>query len=146
MENRIEKVFTITKSFQLKADCLLNNQDLLVNLTGGNIPHVGGVVTFDQKTQEETVVKFASHNGRLHKDIFLAQRLTEKIEKKLPGNLVINAGVHIDGISKEQIDDSFIMTDEIAEKILPWVKEKTSSFKNPKYTTHLKRDASDKLI
>lgn len=142
----MKKIFTITKSFQLKADCLLNNQDLLVNLTGGNIPHVGGVVTFDQKTKEETIVKFASHDGRLHKDIFLAQRLAEKIEKKLPGNLVINAGVHIDGISKEQIDDSFIMTDEIAEKILAWVQEETSSFKDPKYTTHLKRDASGKLI
>ena len=64
----------------------MNNQDLLVNLIGGNIPHVGGVVTFDQKAKEETVVKFASHDGRLHKDIFLAQRLAEKIEKKLPGN------------------------------------------------------------
>ena len=53
----------------------MNNQDLLVNLIGGNIPHVGGVVTFDQKAKEETVVKFASHDGRLHKDIFLAQRL-----------------------------------------------------------------------
>ena len=142
----MKRTFIITKSFQLKADCLLNNQDLLVNLTGGNIPHVGGVVTFDQKTREETVVKFASHDGRLHKDIFLAQRLAEKIEKKLPGNLVINAGVHIDGISKEQIDDSFIMTDEIAEEILAWVKEETSNFRDPKYTTHLKRDASGKLI
>lgn len=124
----------------------MNNQDLLVNLIGGNIPHVGGVVTFDQKAKEETVVKFASHDGRLHKDIFLAQRLAEKIEKKLPGNLVINAGVHIDGISKEQIDDSFVMTDEIAQKILAWVQEETSSFKAPKYNTHLKRDASSKLI
>lgn len=115
-------------------------------MIGGNIPHVGGVVTFDQKAKEETVVKFASHDGRLHKDIFLAQRLAEKIEKKLPGNLVINAGVHIDGISKEQIDDSFVMTDEIAQKILAWVQEETSSFKAPKYTTHLKRDASGKLI
>ena len=85
-------------------------------------------------------------SGRLHKDIFLAQRLAEKIEKKLPGNLVINAGVHIDGIFKEQIDDSFIMTDELAEKILAWVKEESSGFKNPKYTTHLERDASGKLI
>ncbi|MDX5080046.1 hypothetical protein SD937_01410 [Lactobacillus paragasseri] len=142
----MKKTLTITKSFQLKADCLLNNQDLLVNLIGGNIPHVSGVVTFDQKAKEETVVKFASHDGRLHKDIFLAQRLAEKIEKKLPGNLVINAGVHIDGISKEQIDDSFVMTDEIAKKILAWVQEETSSFKAPKYTTHLKRDASGKLI
>ena len=62
----MKKTLTVAKSFQLKADCLLNNQDLLVNLTGGNIPHIGGVVTFDQKTKEETVVKFASHDGRLH--------------------------------------------------------------------------------
>lgn len=47
-------------------------------------------------------------SGRLHKDIFLAQRL--------------------------------------AEKILAWVKEESSGFKNPKYTTHLERDASGKLI
>ena len=93
----MKKTLTVAKSFQLKADCLLNNQDLLVNLTGGNIPHIGGVVTFDR-------------------------------------------------ISKEQIDDSFVMTDEIAKKILVWVQEETANFKDPTYTTHLKRDVSGKLI
>ena len=64
----------------------------------------------------------------------------------MPGNLVINAGGQIDGISKEQIDDSFVMTDEIAKKILVWIQEETANFKDPTYTIHLNRDVSGKLI
>lgn len=142
----LKKAFEIKKSFRLTAECELANADLLINLYGGNVPHVGGVVTFDHKTRKETTIKFASHDGRIHKDIFLAQRLAQYLEKKLPGNLVINAGVHIDGITKQQIDDSFNMTDEIGKQILNWVNKEADSFKRPVYTTHLKRDKAGHLL
>lgn len=142
----IKKTFTVKKSFTLRADCILANQDLLINLTGGNVPHIGGVVTFDGKTEKENVIEFASHDGRKHKDIFLARRLAKRIESKIPGNLIVNAGVHIDGITKQQIDDSFIMTDQISCQILVWVQKKASKFKKPIYITHLKRDQKGHLI
>lgn len=145
-KNMNTKIFEIEKSFKLTAECKLVNSDLLVNLSGGNIPHIGGVVTFDKKTGQETSIKFASHDGRMHKDIFLAEQFAKDIENKLPGNLAINAGVHIDGITKKQIDDSFVMTSELAEVVASWVNEEAGSFKEAKYTTHLKRDHEGKLI
>ena len=145
-KNMNTKIFEVEKSFKLTAECKLVNSDLLVNLSGGNIPHIGGVVTFDKKTEQETSIKFASHDGRMHKDIFLAEQFAKDIENKLPGNLAINAGIHIDGITKKQIDDSFVMTSELAEVVASWVNEEAGSFKKAKYTTHLKRDHEGKLI
>lgn len=79
-------------------------------------------------------MKFANHDGRTHKDIFLAERFAKDIEDQLPGT----AGVHIDGITEEQIDASFPMTDQLAKQVLAWVRTFGGDFKRPEYTTHIK--------
>ena len=37
------------------------------------LARLGGVVTYDRTSGQETAVKFASYDGRLHKDILLTQ-------------------------------------------------------------------------
>lgn len=69
------------------------------------------------------VQRFPSHDGRFHKDDVLADILIKKIQAKLLGNCVITAGVHVDHISKEQIDASFSMTEELAAELLLWLEE-----------------------
>ena len=58
----------------------------------------------------------------------------------------MTAGIHIDGITKEQIDASFVMCDELSEQVLNWFDQEIKTAKIPKYTTHLKRDKNGKLI
>ncbi|WP_308556298.1 hypothetical protein [uncultured Lactobacillus sp.] len=133
-----KKIFSVTKeNYTIYAETELVNKDLLVNITGGNVPHLGGVVTWDVKTKKQCKVEFASHDGRKHKDIFLAERFAKRIEKKLPGNLCVTAGVHIDNITEAQINASFPMTDNLADQVLVWTLNQSDTFKKPQYTTHI---------
>lgn len=135
----IKKLFTVKQAgYEISAEAELVNRDLLVNLVGGNVPHLGGIVSWDTKTKKQSEIKFASHDGRTHKDIFLAERFAKDIEEQLPGNLCITAGVHIDGITEEQINVSFPMTDQLAKQVLAWIKTFDNDFKWPEYTTHIK--------
>ena len=86
VEQMPRKIFSVTReNYTIYADASLMNKDIVVTLSGGNIPHLGGVVTYDYKTKKVEKIYFDSHDGRKHKDIFLAERFTEKIVSKLPG-------------------------------------------------------------
>ncbi len=147
VEQMPRKIFSVTReNYTIYADASLMNKDIVVTLSGGNIPHLGGVVTYDYKTKKVEKIYFDSHDGRKHKDIFLAERFTEKIVSKLPGNLCVTAGVHIDGITKAQIEASFEMCDSLAAHVINWIKDQTQNVQEPKYITHLKRDQAGKLL
>lgn len=142
----IKNKFSVTKeNYTIFADASLMNKDLVVTLYGGNVPHIGGVVTYDYKSLKVEKIYFDSHDDRKHKDIFLAEEFIHKVKKELPGNTCVSAGVHIDGITKKQIDASFVMVDTLAQKVLDWVKENIHNTIDPKYITHLQRDAQGNL-
>lgn len=144
----IEKVFKVSQeNYTISANCQLINQDLLVNLTGGNIPHIGGIVSWDGKAKKQEEIRFNSHDGRIHKDIFLAEEFAQQIEQDLPGNLCVTAGVHVDGITQAQIEASFPMTVKLANLVLKWLQENTQDIKQPEYTTHIQNfELSKKLL
>lgn len=108
-----------TYEITLKAEWIGN--DLLLSLYGGDTPHIGTVTTFS--SGEAQVQRFPSHDGRFHKDDILAKILLEKIQSIIPGNCVITAGVHVDHISKEQIEASFPMTEELANELVDWISD-----------------------
>lgn len=133
-----QQQFSVTKAgYSIEADVRLLNKDLLVILTGGNIPHIGGVLTYDGQTQQTERIYFASHDGRRHKDMLLADRFFKDIKNDLPGNFCISAGVHLDGITAEQIQASFPMTDSLAQQVRQWLHSHKNHFQEPQYTTHL---------
>ena len=117
----MSKLFTIKKAdyeITLKAEWIGN--DLLLCLYGGDTPHIGTVTTFSGDTQLQ---HFPSHDGRFHKDDVLAKILLGRIQSIIPGNCVITAGVHVDHISKEQIEASFPMTEELADELVLWISD-----------------------
>lgn len=119
----VSKLFTKEKAgykITLSAEWIGN--DLLLSLYGGDTPHIGTVTTYSSDTDTQ-VQRFPSHDGRFHKDDVLAKILLEKIQSIIPGNCVITAGVHVDHISKEQIEASFPMTKELADELAHWIKE-----------------------
>lgn len=133
-----QQIFTIKEAgYEIQAEVTLANKDLLVNILGGDLPHLGGVLTYDSSSQEVKEVKLFSHDGRFHKDIFLAQVFFQSIKEDLPGSITITAGVHIDGISQEQIAASKGMTEDLARQCSAWLKEQ-KDFKDPVYSSHFK--------
>ncbi|TSO26321.1 hypothetical protein [Lactobacillus sp. LL6] len=143
----VSKIFKITQeNYTIYANCQLLNQDLVVNLSGGDLPHIGGIVSWDGKSKKETKVSFTSHNGRIHKDIFLAEKFAKNVEAALPGNLCVTAGVHIDGITQAQIEASFPMTEALAKEVINWVDNNIKEMKQPKYTTHIENYTLSKKL
>ena len=133
-----KQIFTVKEAgYEIQAEVTLANKDLLVNLLGGDLSHLGGVLTYDVSSQEVKEVKLFSHDGRFHKDIFLAQVFFENIKDQLPGSITITAGVHVDGISQEQIAASKGMTEDLARQCSAWLKEQ-KGFKEPVYSSHFK--------
>lgn len=144
---KMHKIFRAEKAgYSIVAEIKVVNADLLISLTGGDLPHLGGVVTYDIKADKVEKVYFASHDGRKHKDIFLAEKFMQNIKSKLPGNACITAGVHINGITKEQIDASYEMCDELTNQVANWLKNDAINIQTPEYTTHLNRDQNGNLI
>ncbi|MBX8938129.1 amino acid decarboxylase [Enterococcus gilvus] len=121
----MSKTFTSKQAdyaITLQAEWIGN--DLFLCLFGGDTPHIGTVTTFSSET-EKHVQRFPSHDGRFHKDDVLAELLLKPIAAEIPGNCVITAGVHVDHISKEQIEASFSMTAELAEALKLWLLKHT---------------------
>ncbi|MGF0048337.1 amino acid decarboxylase [Streptococcus hyointestinalis] len=118
-------------SIQAQVDYI--GADLFIQLTGGSHPHIGTVTTYCKKNADKQVVRFPSHSGRFHKDDVLADVLLEEIAELFPQNCVITSGVHVDGISKEQIVGAFEMTKKLASKIAIWLKHEKSPISHPKY-------------
>ena len=104
--------------------------DLLLNLYGGDAPHIGTVTTFSNDDTQTR--RFPSHDGRFHKDDVLASLLLKAIQSKIPGNCVITAGVHVDHILQDQIAASFSMTEELAEELVLWIDDHRLA-KKPQY-------------
>ena len=119
--------------YSIQAQVNYIGTDLFIQLTGGSHPHIGTVTTYCKENTDKQVVRFPSHSGRFHKDDVLADVLLEEIAELLPQNCVITSGVHVDGISKEQIAGAFEMTKGLASKIATWLKTEKSPISHPKY-------------
>lgn len=118
--------------FQMSAAVESIGQDLLVKLTGGDHPHIGTISTYHKDGAME-VLRFPSHSGRYHKDDVLAEVLFKEISDQLPGNLVITSGVHIDGITKEQIAASFKMAETLGKELCDELKNHPIKKSEPCY-------------
>lgn len=137
----MEKIFQTTQAgYTIQALTIMENKDLIVHITGGNVPHLGVIVSYDYKLKKTDEIKFYSHNHHAHKDFYLAERFVDDLKDKLPGSLCVTAGVHVDGITKEQIEAAFTMMDDLAKQIGTWLDGLNLHFVKPQYTTGIKDD------
>ncbi len=119
-------------NYTIRASVNVIGQDLLIVLTGGDVPHIGTVTTLTRTIPMETVC-FPSHNGRNHKDDILARKIAQLIQQDLPGSCVITSGVHVDHISKAQIAAASSMANNLGKQILAWLQKNQFQSKQPHY-------------
>jgi hypothetical protein len=96
-------------------------EDLLIALFGGDHPHIGSVTTFSSETPINSF-RFPSHDGRFHKDHFLAEQLAPFIQPVFNGTCTITAGVHVDHITEKQIQAASQMVIEIGTELNTWLR------------------------
>nr|WP_207702027.1 amino acid decarboxylase [Enterococcus sp. 665A]MBO1339630.1 amino acid decarboxylase [Enterococcus sp. 665A] len=125
-------VKTQAAGFTMSAEAKQIGGDLLITLTGGDTPHIGTVTTFSRNQKRESL-RFESHSGRFHKDDVLAEKLLETLAPFIPGNCVITSGVHVNGITQEQIAASFDMAAQLSQQLADWLKKTPFTSKAPIY-------------
>lgn len=127
-----KQVKVAAAGFTMSAQAQQIGADLFITLVGGDTPHIGTVTTWSSKQTKETI-RFESHSGRFHKDDVLAEKILEMIAPYLPGNCVITSGVHVNGITSEQIKSSFEMAADLGQQLADWLKETPFTFEAPIY-------------
>ncbi|KRL84848.1 hypothetical protein [Ligilactobacillus apodemi] len=128
-----QREFSVTLAdYTITLTALQLGRDLFVSITGGDVPHIGTLTSY-AKEGVLSLQQFPSHSGRVHKDNVLAERVLTTIKPYLQGNCVLTAGVHVDGITKEQIQASFTMVDQLAEKLAQWLKTEQIMTPLPQY-------------
>ncbi len=127
------RLFSVKRAdYTMRAEMKIIGADILISVTGGDVPHIGTVTVWSKNEKIETI-QFPSHSGRRHKDDLLAKIILEIISAALPGNCVITAGVHVDHISKVQILAASAMAEDLGNQIFQWLQENTMEADKPIY-------------
>ena len=107
--------------YKVEAQVTLIGSDLLVALYGGSKPHIGSVAVAlprpSLKDKKQMSSTSSVYNFLGHKDYVIAQRVAELLSSRLNKNVVVVAGIHIDGISKKGIAKVIENCDNIAQEI-----------------------------
>lgn len=93
--------------------------DGLICVEGGNKPHIGCVVqavprlSLDGSGRMSATASVLNLTG--HKDEFLCRKLAEQVCSRLGVTVVCTGGVHLDGISAEQINQLLEVCGQLGE-------------------------------
>ncbi|WP_297134131.1 prenylated flavin chaperone LpdD [Terrisporobacter sp.] len=87
-------------------------EDLLIVLSGGDRPHIGGL-SYGGLEDKSNTISFKNH-----KDHILSDLLSKEISKIFKGNFLICSGVHLDNITKEEINQVKKLSEEILEEMI----------------------------
>lgn len=112
-----EKTFAVTREgYTMQAKLSRENQDVLLEITGGDVPHYG-VVTIVSPHQATQTIALPSRPGHHHQEGVLTERIAEVIAPALQNNAFIVGGLHANRISKQQLAVAGAMAQELGEQI-----------------------------
>lgn len=112
-----EHTFTVTRSgYTMQAKLRRENQDVLIDLTGGDVPHYG-VVTAVSPRQPLQTIALPSRPGHHHQEGVLTERMATVIAPALQSNAFIVGGLHVNRISKQQLAVAGAMAQALGEQI-----------------------------
>ncbi|MDN7144735.1 amino acid decarboxylase [Liquorilactobacillus mali] len=118
--------------YTITAKVTLINRDLMIVVTGGDFDHIGTITTIASNMQLQTI-RFPSHDGRLHQDHYISERIASGLKEILPGNCVVSAGVHVNQISKHQIAVAVPMAVKLVQQIKDWLQHQPLPTAQPQY-------------
>ncbi|MCQ2010282.1 hypothetical protein NOM01_09675 [Sporolactobacillus sp. STSJ-5] len=93
-------------------------QDLCVMLTGGDRPHLG-VVTIAAKGMDAQTLAFGTHKER-----FVTEPIAQVLSQRFSGHFVICCGIHVDQITKPEIDQVKVLSMALANDLCVQLNER----------------------
>ncbi|WP_461213885.1 prenylated flavin chaperone LpdD [Lacticaseibacillus sp. GG6-2] len=115
-----DKVFTATQAgYSIQVRLTRQSRDVLLTLTGGDVPHYGVVTTVGQDGIHTHALP--SRPGHVHQEGVLTERLAKRIQSVLPGNAIITGGMHVNAITPKQMAAASQMTDALGRQVHDWL-------------------------
>lgn len=105
---------------RLQAIVERQNQDVLIQLIGGDVAHYGVVTTVSPTTEPQTIA-LPSRPGHHHQEGVLTERMAKQLKPILQSNAIIVSGVHVNYIKPEQMRAMGPLVAELAEKVGQWL-------------------------
>jgi|AGTN01.2.fsa_nt_gi hypothetical protein len=102
---------------------LLSGKDVCVLISGGDGPHIGAVAlsvprgASDKERPYDTALSMPGH-----KDHIIARRVAERIATELNTTVAVVCGIHIDGMTSEQLDTIKSSVENLTDSILITIK------------------------
>lgn len=111
----------IAGGYPVSCQAVPMGQDYTICVWGGETPHVGSVVMSVARpslTGEGTGVTSSVINGMGHKDEYVARKFAEAAAVKYNCTIVCTCGIHIDNITKEQLQNVADVCDRLLVRLL----------------------------
>ena len=118
------KKFSLTRELMgaaLTAYAVRLPEGLHVGLYGGTLPHIGAVSVVDPQGD------VATQQFPTHKDGVVSEQWAKVLSEAGYRPAVIAAGIHYDGLSREQIDRVVAVTNEMLTELLDMLGETAGS-------------------
>ena len=100
---------------RIEAEIHYIGRDIVILLSGGERPHIGALACGNKKDGILSTV-FPGH-----KDDVVINDMAERLKEMMEGTVCVVGGIHLDGITKEEIRDvknmCEILTGELAEEL-----------------------------
>ena len=105
----------------------LGPEDVVVELTGGDRPHIGAVALAQLRPSLKNPDEMSATTSVLtcfgHPADDLARGMASRIAKQAKKNTVVICGIHLDDISEEEIRDVLTGAALLEDEVLRWIAE-----------------------
>ncbi len=92
-------------------------RDLCLLITGGDTPHLGAVTAVSKTSPASTTV-FGTH-----KEYHVTELFAARLREEYDGNAVVCCGIHLDNISKAEIDTVMALAADMLDELCLRLKE-----------------------
>lgn len=105
------KVESSFKNINIKLEGIFAGDDLCVLITGGDRAHIGAVSIYSKEEGIKTI------SLKTHKDYIIGEIFINSIKDIFNGSISVSTGIHIDNISKEQIEYIYKICNEVFNEV-----------------------------
>lgn len=112
-----ERTFKVSETgFEMTAKLSRENQDVLLEIIGGDVPHYG-VTTIISPHQPMETIALPSRPGHHHQEGVLTERIAKIITPALQNNAFLVGGLHVNRITRQQLTATGDMAQQLGEQI-----------------------------
>lgn len=96
---------------EINIQCLFAGNDICILITGGDKAHIGAISIYSKEEGIQTI------SLKEHKDFYISELCINNIKDIVKGNISVSCGIHVDNISKDEIEVVYKISKDIFEAL-----------------------------